>query len=323
MSFNIFEKDDFAMTINVENPINFGIDASRNALIELRGLFESKCLENYFIIEIVEIVHRSRIRFDIQSKATMDVVFRAKVMQYVNWGIITNVKIIDNRPIIIGETEFANVSILNNNNQMLESIGIGQIVPVRIMKIGYEHRKKVSIVALLLMPDKGSEYFNITKQLPQTKANELMPLIDQIAEEVNKRDSLNPEALAFYEKVLFSTKGDLTAEEMNSVEIYDGGPAWRGKSIKGVEKITDIVHKCASGETMDIIGVWSRTIDIPKTSPYAKKIINHNGRALEISTYDAFRNMLNNMLMFLVAIRELTEVDRREENENVWFIMTH
>lgn len=320
MSTQEFEKDDFTVIINVDKPINFCTDAKRHALIELKSLYESKCYYSYYIVEILQIMSRSHCKFDIQGNATMTVTFKARVLKYNEYGILTDIRINDLRPAVVGENEHANVSIsCKKVPRYGEIVEVGQIVPVRILKVRYENMKKISVVAHPLMPEDSVLNLNITHNLGVDEAIQLMHRVNEISHEVQKRDNIDPENLEYYESLMFRADG---AAKQTSEVIYDGGPTWRGIAPTNTVNLTNMVSRCANGEEVDFTGIWCRDVSIPKSSPLVRKLPNAT-KTLNKPAFLIIENLLIDMIANLVCVRELAEANRRAENENIWFMMTN
>lgn len=315
MSFREYNRR-FSEIINVVNSINFCSDKVGHLMIELKELFESKCYSGCYILEITRIITMSACNIDLLSQSTIDVVFEARVIQYKKWGIITNVKITDNLPIVVGETEYANVTLLNYD-RYLEIVKIGQVIPVRIYEVRYEIMKKISIVALPLMPDKQSIIYNIPNQLSVDNAVGLMSYVDRISNEMKLRENLNPEELLFYEQIFNS---EFTADNQTAVEVYDGGNQWYGPVPKDTVNITNMISSRANGQDVNFIGLWTRSIDITKTSPFIRKLTSAP-KSFEINSKEALVDILENILIFLVCIRELVELHGMESNNEIWEYM--
>lgn len=320
MSTQEFEKDDFTVIINIEKSINFCSDPERHALIELKSLYESKCYSSYYIVEILQIMSRSHCKFDIQANATMTVTFKARVLRYNEYGILTNIRINDLRPAVVGENDHANVSIsCKTVPRYGEIVEVGQVVPVRILKVRYENLKKISVVAYPLMPEDKVLNLNITQNLTTDEAVRLMHTVNEISNEVQKREGMDPEILEYYESLMFRADG--TAKQTSEI-IYDGGSTWYGAAPPNAVNITNMVSRCANGEDVDFTGIWCRDVSIPKSSPLVRKLPSAT-KTLNKPAYLIVENLLIDIVANLVCVRELAEANRRAENENIWFMMTN
>ena len=320
MSTQEFVKDDFTVIINIDKPINFCSDPEKHALIELKNLYESKCYSSYYIVEILKIMSRSHCKFDIQSCATMTVTFKARVLRYNEYGILTDIRINDLRPAVIGENEHANVSIsCKKVPRYGEIVEVGQVVPVRILKVGYENLKKISVVAYPLMPEDSVLNLNITQNLTADEAVKLMHIVNEISSEVEKRESMDPQNLEFYEGLMFRADKDAI---QTSELIYEGGATWRGIAPPNAINLTNMVSRCANGEDVDFTGIWCRDVSIPKSSPLVRKL-PRAVKTLNKPAYLIIENLLIDMVANLVCVRELAEANRKTENENIWFMMTN
>ena len=153
-------------------------------------------------------------------------------------------------------------------------------------------------------------------------------------EELEQRGGLDETELWFFERLLYSYKADEKDAATTRVEAWPGGPTWSGPVARAPEGPADYQSVIAiarrlvvDGETTDMAGVWSRPLDVYRSSPLvaSRAEPQPDEPLIESSARVVMVEFMKNVLDFLTATRELVEQYNTPElvksHFNLWGVM--
>jgi hypothetical protein len=315
----------YEVSIEINNPINFCANKTQHILTELNNIYVNKCYLGAFIINIIDILQSSSCKLittNSSGNGIIDVKFSALVFIVSAWDIVIGVKIEKTQSLIIGK--------YNKNNLIInvtfkptyiqsQSLHINQLVPIRVIKpLHKSFDNNISVAAVLLTCDKKSIYYRVKGEVSKNTIPEIKFLFDKIIDELKLRIDIDIKKIMFFESLLYSYKNmNTTTEKIKVNNIY-----WEGPKIdSSLEKYINIFDML----NIDLTGFWSRPLNICRSSPLLQvsqeKPIEYILTAPHLMIIDIAKNILT----FLTAIREFTEVYSTQEllssHENIWNIM--
>lgn len=315
----------FEVTLNINNPINFCINKKQNIIVELNNIYTHKCYMGAYILEIIDILQSSSCRIvNTNSSGTgiLDVKFLASVYILNSWDILVGVEIEKNQSLLIGRYKKRNLVIdvtFKPTNIQSSLLNIGQLVPVRVIKAIHKPRdNKIAVASVLLTCDRKAIVYRVRGEILKSALPEIEMLFNSIEEELRYRQNINLNALLFFESLLYSYKNMPNDTE----KITFGQTYWEGpKCSFNCINILDTLN-------MDLTGFWSRPLNICKSSPFLTKIQDKPTEYVLTAPHLMIIEIAKNILTFLTAIREFTEVYPDEPNNtssnfNIWNIMRH
>jgi hypothetical protein len=223
-----------------------------------------------------------------------------------------------------------------------EALAIGQKFPARIIMAEHSPmHQRASIVATLLTCDQTAAVVRLEGTLDKEAGPELAPLLERVEEELARRPSLDRARVWFHERLLYAFQNDDTKNDTN-IEAWPGGAVWEGPA--GIEAATTaptataptaksiiaIVRRVVGGDTVDVSGIWSRTLDLYRSSPLVRHVAAGPppagwGEPADSVARAVFAEYLKNVLDFLVCVREMTELyntpELEKNNANLWAVM--
>ena len=354
----IYEKT-IEATVDISNPTNFCTNTEEHLLGALRDKYNGKCFFAVYILNVKSIERRSMcklVKTNNSGGGYMDVRFLADVVVFSAWDIITDVLIVNRQQMVLGEyylpggPKMAVVALYASKS--VEAIAVGQKVPVRVMIAQHSPgQPQASIVATLLTCDLVARVYQLEGALSGDDARlKLAPLLTKIEKELAVRAQLaadHGELLWFFEGLLYAYRGEPAG--VLPTKFTEPGPASVGSSIEapwvgppmlepteaGVEvlNLLDIVRGVvASGVSLPVAGLWSRPLNVHRSSPLVARLPGGAGRPDTPWAHPVygdpcivFAEMLKNILDFLKATHNLVKsYNSREDIEkhvNVWSIM--
>jgi DNA-binding protein len=313
----------FEVTLNVSNPINFCINKKQNIFTELNNLYVDTCFMGSFILEIIDILQSSSCRIvntNASATATIDVKFLARVFILSSWDILVGVKIEKNQSLIVGEYKKNNLIVdvsLKPTNIQSNSLNVGQLVPVRIIKAKHKPREnRIAAAAVLLTCDRKAVVYKVRGQIQKSSLPEIEILLNSIEEELNYRKDIKINIILFFESLLFSYK--VMPKDTETIQFRSS--VWTGPKCEGNKiNILDTLN-------MDLTGYWIRPLNICRSSPILIRLQDRPTDYVLTAPHLMIIDIAKNILTFLIAIRELTEVypdelNNSSSNSNIWNIM--
>lgn len=330
----IYEKT-IEATVDISNPTNFCTNTEEHLLGALRDKYNGKCFFAVYILNVKSIERRSMcklVKTNNSGGGYMDVRFLADVVVFSAWDIITDVLIVNRQQMVLGEyylpggPKMAVVALYASKS--VEAIAVGQKVPVRVMIAQHSPgQPQASIVATLLTCDLVARVYQLEGALSGDDARlKLAPLLTKIEKELAVRAQLaadHGELLWFFEGLLYAYRGE------------PAGVLPTKFTEAGVEvlNLLDIVRGVvASGVSLPVAGLWSRPLNVHRSSPLVARLPGGAGRPDTPWAHPVygdpcivFAEMLKNILDFLKATHNLVKsYNSREDIEkhvNVWSIM--
>ena len=346
----LFEKI-IETTIDIANPINFCADKKRHLMVELKNRFIGVCFKDSYILDIKEIINCGAchiVRTNGSGDAYIDVSFLAEVIVFSRWDILVGVDIVSHQQMVVGLHERiqgskktrAIVTVLASS--AVASIAIGQKIAVRVILAQHSPMQpQASVVSTLLVCDQIAPAYKLKGMLDHHSTAELTPMFDLIKIELETRNTLivtHKADLLFFENLLYSFRNQ-EANTLDSEHLaWKNGPIWLGPPMMTIKDVSanefvsvlDIVQKVINGESVSVSGVWSRSLDIHRSSPLTAVVRGDNTIPSSWNVIDGnprivFAEMLKNILDFLVATREMVAMYNSKElidkHINVWTVM--
>lgn len=315
----------FEVTLNITNPINFCTNKKAHILIELNNIYVNKCYMGSYIIEIIDILQSSSCRIvntNSSGNGIIDVKFLANVFILNSWDILIGVEVEKNQSLIVGKYKKPNLTIdvtFKPTNIQANSLSVGQLVPVRVVKAIHKPKEsKIAVAAVLLTCDRKAVAFRVKGEIAKSAMPEIQMLFDNIIEELEHRQSINKETVMFFESLLYSYRNVPTVSEV----IPFGKVNWEGPKTNTSGTIVNLFDML----TMDLTGFWTRPLTICRSSPLLTVTQEKPAEYILTAPHLMIIEFAKNILTFLIAIREFSEVytpDRIVSHENIWNMLRH
>lgn len=314
----------FEVTINISNPINFCTDKERHAFTELNNIYANKCYMGSYIIDIINILQISSCRIvntNSSSDGIIDVKFLANVFILNIWDVLIGVKIAKNQSLLVGKYNKPQLEIdvtFRPTEIQANSLLVGQLVPVRVIQAVHKPKEgRIAIAAVLLTCDKKSVTYRVKGEILKTAIPEIQLIFKNIIDELKMRSNIDKDRIMFFESLIYSYKNmPKTTEKITFGEEYWEGPKNNISNNKSVN-IFDTLG-------MDLTGFWSRPLGICRSCPLItvsqEKPIDYVLTAPHLMIIELAKNILT----FLTAIREFSELYTPElikSHENIWNMM--
>ncbi len=337
------DQKDIDTTINVADPINFSADKRRHLLAELNNRYVGRCFSGVFICAI-EAVNRMGpcllARTNTSGEGSVDVQFRARVAVVGRWDILVGVALLHAQQIVVGKhaPRGGPQSVVTVLAKGAESLAVGQKIAVRVIRAQHPPMQThVSVVGTLLACDQTAPAYRLqgaAAVLPREARAELAPLLQRVETELERRGGLDETKLWFFERLLYSyDEKSVSADAPTAVEAWSGGPSWRGPAARepgrgAYQSVVAIARRLVvDGETTDMAGVWSRPLDVYRSSPLvaSRAEPQPDEPLIEGSARVVMVEFMKNVLDFLTATRELVEQYDTPElvksHFNLWGVM--
>lgn len=340
----------FDVTLNVANPIDFCADKGKHVLTALRQGYVGRCFKGAFIVGVKEIRAISSCHIldtGAGGEGYVDVQFLAEVAVFCRWDILVGVEILSHQQMVVGNYEEslpaaeANVKAVVTllASPAVTAISVGQMVSVRAMMVEHTPMKEyAAIVGTLLTCDQAAPVYRLRGVLDQASQAELSPILSAIDVELRARETLvrdrEPD-VRFFELLLYHYRGGATPGSQ-SVESFGDSPAWSGPAFRapaeeGVEmkNVLEIAKRAVSGESVLVAGLWSRALNIYRSSPLAARAAELPARwtaePVDETPRVVFTEFLKNILDFLTAVRRMAELYNTRElidaHRSIWMAM--
>jgi len=340
---------DFDTTVSIAAPINFAADKERHLLLQLRKTYEGRCWKGAYIRKVLGIVSAGAInieRTNTSGRGSVDVRFKAEVTVFSAWDILVGaVRSPAFKDMLICDYSAKGVKavLTLTVSKETEAIGLGQKFPARVIIADHAPmRENINVVATLLVCDKKALAFRVSGSLDATARDELAPLVGQIEEELALRPALDQEVLWAHERLLYAYQSNAKddAKDDTKVEAWKGGALWKGPGTviatelsDGAEAVSvvELARRAINGEIVDVNGIWSRSLDLYRSSPLARRapilgpIPAGWETPAEVPPRALFAMLLKNILDFLVCVREMAKLfghpDADKSSSNLWAVM--
>lgn len=345
----------FTVSLEIKNPIGFCNDKIGNALVMLRDLYERKCYQGSFIIQITGVTKCSNCVLTTSNNSAggiIQVQFSAIVAVFAVDDILTGIKILKmDQQMIIGSSvakedgkEIEDVrsatAVVNVSSSNIKNLREEQIVGVRITALSCgPFKAQVAIVGKLLTCDTSFTAFKVKGELTKTDVDSLAPIFKTIETELARRKKLyetRKADLFYFEMLLYSFAGVSSSPE---VKIdFDGfqqknlvwhGPASKKSKHAGVFiNIFEIVNK-AKKASVSVDEVWGRPLHIYRSSPLFMRLDDSSSEGgladITFSPAAVVSAFLVDISNFLFATRSMSEIyatkELKDSHNNIWAIM--
>jgi len=368
-----YKKRKFEKSIFIANPVcpNFSKDKKAYILRILNDKMVKKCFDGCYIIKIDEILNISScsiITSNLNGNGNVNVKFIAIVRCFEVGELLCGGLIAKTQPYIFGnyketyeDIEISATFAIPHGihieplplEKSIRSIREAQNIPMRI--IGVNHKcgeAKAAIVVTLLVCHKKYNKYIINSPLTELGMSHIRPILDAIKTEMELRDEIvNGEDedvkknILFFESLLYSISTNTNYTNINmssSVEIISNEYSkWWGPAETTVETTTPAINllEYFNTENPNTIGIWSRPLNIYKSSPMAvlepieSASIEHTVEPtkkyfdiLEEGNADTvFIRFFKDMLDYLIIIRKMSEFYSSNAlimaHKNIWDAM--
>ena len=332
----------FDATIDVANPTHFCTEKIMQLRNEIETKFIGRCYKGALILRNIRVLRASACRINDSNGAgegIIDVQFAATVRVFCRWDIITGVEVRVVAPVVAGHYTIRNTDaqafVVLARTKGIETLAIGQRIPVRITKAEHPVRQPAVVYGALLTCDGAFATYRLRGALDPATAAEMMPMVNQISHELKLRTELiakRESVVAFFEALLYSYRGKLGAEGASTScdhteAAWPDGPEWRGPpplrpldAGMAARSIPALVRSAAQGGSpVSVTGLWSRPLTIHRSAPIAA--FGESSAAstvLDETPRVVFALFLKNILDFLVAVRELATDHRAPETDEAY-----
>lgn len=332
----MFFTQTFSVTLAIANPISFCRNKERNILIKIIECYEKKCYMGYYIVKIIKCENTSScniVTSNPSGSATMDVNFTAKVFILSARDVLIGVRLDLTTTLVAGtytykkDDDVLEISVIMIPT-LTSSINFttGQLIPVRIISTKYTpFHDKITAVAELLTCEKSAMCIKIVSDEAINKNSiEIKILLSNIKEELNKREKIKEkDKILYFESLLYSYQDSPKTFESITFKDY----VWSGpKIIKKSGEYHNIFSLIENDASLK--GLWTRPLHIHRSSPYMVKITDiktiNSDTIVESVPETLIIGYLKNILSFLIAIRNLTEVYNTDKLIDTYsFIWAH
>lgn len=315
----------FEVTLNITNPINFCTNKKQHIFTELNNIYVKKCYMGSYIIDIIDVLQSSSCRIvntNSSGNGIIDVKFLATVYILNSWDILIGVEIEKNQSLIVGKYKKPNLTIdvtFKPTNIQANSLVIGQMVPVRVIKAIHKPKEsKIAVAAVLLTCDRKTVAYRVKGEIAKSAIPEIQLLFNNIIEELNFRSNIKKDLLLFFESLVYSYKNMPRVTE----KITFGEYFWEGPKIDIDGKVINLFDTLS----MDLTGFWTRPLNVCRSSPL---IVQSQDKPVEYvltAPHLMIIEIAKNVLTFLTAIREFSETynpSNITSHENIWNMMRH
>lgn len=318
----------FDVTLNITNPINFCTNKKQYIVTELNNIYTNKCYMGSYIIDILEILQSSSCRLvntNSSGNGIIDVRFLAKVFILNSWDILIGVEIEKNQSLIIGKYKKSNLIIdvtFKPTNIQANSLTIGQLTPVRVIKAIHKPKEsKIAVAAVLLTCDRKQINYRVKGEIAKSAIPEILLLFDKIKEELKLRSSMPKDKIIFFESLLYSYKN--IPKDTKRIN-FDSLP-WEGPLSNSSSENKEMINLYDT-LSMDLTGFWTRPLDLCRSSPLIQLLQDKPSEYVLTAPHLMIIEFAKNILTFLMAIREFVEVyttEKIQSHENIWNMMRH
>jgi hypothetical protein len=328
----------FETTIDILDVMNFCCDTARHTMTELQNKFVGKCFKGAFIVAIVRVLQSSACHMmstNLSGDGRIDVRFLATVAVLGSGDILVGVQVVRIPPLFIGDYQGRNeaalvrASVTVSPSKTLETVAVGQKIAVYVLHALHKPMQPImTVYGTMLTCDVSFTSHRLRGALEAKARVELAPLYNAILQELTLRASIDRAQLWFFERLLYSYRPSSGKDQ--KIAAWEGKdvPVWEGPSGVGAPggvNVLSIVRRVIAGENVPVDGVWARPLNVYRSSPMVTHTVDDNIVADEGNARATFVKFLKNILDYLMAIREMTEVYTPEDHlshRNIWAAMT-
>lgn len=271
----------------------------------LNKKYANICFSSCLIISVDKIIRRSVIEMSYNSdgSAYIDILCQVTCIVYSKGDIITDCKInaITDNIGIWGESEYANIQLLNTSN-ITQIISIGDSIPVTVSSVRYQPgANKIAVIVVTFMPSikvTPPVIYHATTQLQADNMDIINILNENITQEEAALSKLDKKVYTRFKSLLYP---------YTTAKVFEKTPPFNKMRFKKLPlQLKDItsnnckyLYRPAEMEK-DKAYFYSSDIDILPTNPDKYSII-------ECSLTSAYTMMLSDYLKYIRMLRELTE----------------
>lgn len=214
--------------INIDDPVGLYSDFDNVLMALLKERYVGKCLRNCYVLDINRVVRASECLINQDGApdfGTINLIFEAQALVYNIDEVIVACKMIKNtHGIMILSSQYADIMIPTDNS--MESITIGQIIPIKVESIRYAlGHSKIAIKGLISLPEKTFKIYKLTLPVAEQVISDLDYLLGQIValeDQVKDVKSANASAWVFFEQLLYAYKDKTPLpDDETSVDLID------------------------------------------------------------------------------------------------------
>jgi hypothetical protein len=353
----------FIISILVSDPFNpnLSINTENYILGVLNEQYVGKCYNGALILKINTIDEISSceiITTNLLGNGNINVKFTAMIRRFYPGEFLPNVWVQKTQPSILGSYAEDNdgISVMayimipygiqfepSPLKQSIMTIREHQRIPMRVIDVYHKCANPIpAIGATLLVCEKKYNKYIITSSVGKGIKKMLSPLMKRIEEELQLRNDITPdikENILFFESLLYSYRSKENKENKITSTNF---PEWAGPneipmSVDGeVINLLDYLHNIDDNIANDnIIGIWSRPLNIYKSSPNAVFRKLSPGEELDMeadpllieegSPESVFIRFLKDILDYLSIVRKMAEyyIDNATlmSHKNIWDAM--
>ena len=325
----------FESTVDVPNVINFCADTGRHLLGALSRMFNGRCYNGMYIIEVQEVLQRSKCRIvstNTSGGGCIDVQFRAAVARIARWDILVGVKIVSTQQMAIGTYQNGMKAIVNLKSRSAAPVAVGQTVAVRVLEVEHSPmQSQISVVGMMLTCEPVAVAYALRGALEPAARLELEPLLLAVHGELELRQQVPQARLDHFESLLYSYRAPFKNSGAATRVITTDAPEWVGpptfasgaSGAASATNILELARRVISGETVDVTGTWSRPLYLHRSAPLAVQTADAPD-AVAGTPRAVFALMLKNVYDFLRAVREMAALygpELTEANQPLWAVM--
>jgi hypothetical protein len=325
----------FNATVTVENVHEYGINPKEFLLNALNDEFAGKCYYGEYIIKVTNITRQNLClinKTNIDGDAFVDVVFIAHILYIAAGDMLpaVEIKILDQAYLGRYQYSLENIKIAVGVSAIPKrEFRIGWFLPVCISQTYKAPMKDTNNVLGSLVCPKyfidNNKTWRVPEELGKLELGEFLPKIfGGIKAEIEIRSQFD---YAFFENLFYARKTTKQDEEA-SWQTYTGGPVWRGpKAVPIAGKLVsalEFVNQVIKGQSVNMAGVWTRPLEVHRSSPMFMKLPDSTDGAVITSANVMMTEILTEIFEMLTLIRHMSMFYKKEIIEaqrGLWLIM--
>jgi hypothetical protein len=342
----LLEKN-YAETVEIADPDNYCAGPEQYLLVFLNRHVAGFCRGGAFVVRVLRIVQRSRLRFqdsNLSGRGYVHVLFRAEVSVFAMWDILPGVVIAARTQMIVGRSEAEGSAIVSlhpsasGGGSREEAVREGQTVAVRVLRTQYSPgQPQASVAGYLLTCDRAAPVFALEGALSAGDGAALAGLAQRARELLEARAALaaaRPDDVAFFDTLLYSYPrppdgGPPARAESADAPAWAGPPAYPLPAGAEAANLLDLVDRARAGG-VDVSGLWSRDLALHRTAPLAARAAAARPpagwtEAVARNPREAFAAMLASVVSFLGAVSamvaDFSSPEKVADHKNVWLAM--
>jgi hypothetical protein len=325
----------FPATVDIDNVHEYGIGPKEFLINALNERYSGRCFLGEYIIKVIDIEQMGPClinKTNLYGNAYVDLKFKASVMYIAPGDMMPAVEIRLTEPAYYGRYSY-------NVGSARIAVAVDAI-PKRDFKVGWFMPVCINVVSKQPLMDttnvSGSlicpRYFiNSTKiwRIPDdlsTLNSEVIiaKLFGNIKAEIDIRSQFD---YTFFENLFYARKTGKHDEDASWL-TYTGGPMWKGtKAVKLDGKLVsalEFVNQAIKNQTVNLAGVWTRPIEIHRSSPMFMKLPDSTEGAVLTSANVMMAEILTEIFEVLTLIRHMSMFYKKEiidSQKALWLIM--